>query len=65
MAIDSVSLSANTRAALNGAEGNAAVTALKIAVESERAIASVIEQVVESAPVPAPAGQGRNVDKLA
>jgi hypothetical protein len=63
--MDGVSLSANTRSALNGAEGNAAVTALKIAVDSERAVAAVVEQAVEATKAPPPSGQGQNVDKYA
>jgi hypothetical protein len=60
-----VSLSANTRAALNGAEGGAQVTALKIAAQSEKAVAAVLEQTVEAAKAQPPAGQGRYVDKSA
>jgi hypothetical protein len=60
-----VSLSANTRAALNGAEGNAAVTALKIAADSEKAIAQVVQQAIEAAGPPPQAGQGGNVDRRA
>jgi hypothetical protein len=63
--MDSVSLSANTRAALNNAEGNLAVTALKIAQQSEQAIVAVVEQAVEATKALPPAGQGQNVDKLA
>ncbi len=63
--MDAVSLSSNTRAALNGAEGNAQVTALRIAAESERAVANLVAESVEAAKAAAPAGQGRNVDKYA
>jgi hypothetical protein len=63
--MDGVSLSSNTRAALNGAEGNVGVTALKIAQQSEQAVVAVVEQAVESAKPPAQAGQGRSVDKYA
>jgi hypothetical protein len=63
--MDGVSLSANTRAALNSAESNVAVTALKIAAQSEQAIAAVVEQAVEASKALPPAGQGRNVDKYA
>ncbi len=60
--MDGVSLSSNTRAALNGAEG-ASISALKIAAQSEQAIVAVVEQVAEAAKAAAPAGQGRNVDR--
>ncbi|MGL4240064.1 MAG: hypothetical protein ACRCTI_03025 [Beijerinckiaceae bacterium] len=63
--MDAVSLSSNTRAALNGADGNAQVTALKIAAQSEKAIANMLEQSVEATKALAPAGQGRLVDKSA
>jgi hypothetical protein len=63
--VDAVSLSANTRAALNSAEGNAGITALKIATDSEKAVVAVVEQAVESAKALAPAGQGQYVDKTA
>ncbi len=61
--MDGVSLTANTRAALNGAGGNAQVTALKMAAQSEKAIVAVVEQAAEAAKAAPPAGQGRYVDK--
>jgi hypothetical protein len=61
--MDGVSLSANTRSALNAGEG-ASVTALKIAAQSEQAIVAVVEQVAEAAKAAAPEGQGQYVDKL-
>jgi hypothetical protein len=63
--MDAVSLSSNTRAALNSAEGNAQVTALKIAAQSEQAIANVVAESVEATKAAAPEGQGRYVDKIA
>ncbi len=62
--MDSVSLSSNTRAALN-AEGGTSITALKMAAQSEQAIVAVVEAAAESAKAAAPAGQGRLVDKVA
>ena len=62
--MDGVSLSANTRAALNGAEG-ASISALKIAAQSEQAIVAMVEEVAETAKAAAPQGQGQNVDKVA
>jgi hypothetical protein len=62
--MDGVSLSSNTRAALN-ASGGASITALKIAAQSEQAIVAVVEQAAETAKAAAPAGQGQNVDRLA
>ncbi len=62
--MDGVSLSANTRSAIN-AEGGASITALKMAAQSEQAIVAVVEQVAEAAKAAAPAGQGQNVDRLA
>jgi hypothetical protein len=61
----SVSLSANTRAALNAGEGQqtAAVSALKIATNADRAIVAVIEQSAEALKATAPPGQGQNVDR--
>jgi hypothetical protein len=61
----SVSLSANTRAALNASEGQqtAAVSALKIAANADKAIVAVIEQSAEALKAAAPAGQGQNVDR--
>jgi len=57
---------ANTRAALNGADpSGAGVAALKAAAQAEKAIVQVVEQAVEQAArPPAPEGQGRNVDRL-
>jgi hypothetical protein len=63
--MDAVSLSSNTRAALNSAEGNAQVTALKIAANADKAIVAVVEQAVEATKALPPPGQGQNVDKLA
>jgi hypothetical protein len=63
--MDAVSVSASTRAALNGAEGSAQVTALKIAADSEKAVVAVVEQAVEASKAAPPAGQGQHVDKLA
>jgi hypothetical protein len=62
--MDSVSLSANTRAALNGAQG-AGISALKIAAQSENAVVAVIEQAAEFAKANPPAGQGQYVDRTA
>jgi hypothetical protein len=61
--MDGVSLSSNTRAALN-ASGGTSITALKIAAQSEQAIVALVEQVAETAKASAPAGQGQNVDRL-
>lgn len=65
----SVSLSSNTRAALNVAEAGvsqtAAVTALKIAANADKAIVALIEQSAEVIKAVVPAGQGANVDRLA
>ena len=62
--MDGISMSANTRAALNGADGQAAtVSALKMAAASESAIIQVVEQAAESAKALAPEGQGRYVDR--
>ncbi|MGL4636819.1 MAG: hypothetical protein ACRCWF_12625 [Beijerinckiaceae bacterium] len=65
----SVSLSSNTRAALNaldsGGQQNMAVSALKMAANSDKAILAVVEQSAENLKALAPAGQGRNVDRLA
>jgi hypothetical protein len=58
-----ISLSSNTRAALNVSEG-VSISALKIAAQSEQAIVALVEQVAETAKAAAPAGQGQNVDKL-
>jgi hypothetical protein len=58
----SVSLSSNTRAALNASEGFS-VSALKIAAQSDQAIVAVVEQAAEIAKASAPAGQGQNVDR--
>lgn len=63
--MDAASVSASTRAAINGAEGNQAITALKMAAQADKAIVAVIEEVAETAKALAPAGQGRNVDRLA
>ena len=64
--MDGVSLTANTRAALNGAEGQGAgIVALQIAAQAEKAVVQVVEQAAESAKAAAPEGQGRHVDKLA
>jgi hypothetical protein len=65
----SVSLSSNTRAALNaldaGGQQTAAISALKIAANADKAIVAVVEQSAEALKALAPAGQGRNVDRLA
>ena len=65
----SVSLSSNTRAALNLAEAGvsqtAAISALKIAANADKAIVALIEQSAESIKAVAPAGQGGNVNRLA
>jgi len=63
--MDGVSLTANTRAAINGADGGAAVAALKVAADQEKAILQVVQQAAETAKAPAPEGQGRYVDRLA
>jgi hypothetical protein len=62
--MDGVSLSSNTRAALNASEG-VSVTALKMAAQSEQAIVAMVEEVAETAKAAAPQGQGQHVDKLA
>jgi hypothetical protein len=65
----SVSLSSNTRAAVNALDGggqqNIAVSALKNAANAEKAIVAVLEQSAASLQAIAPAGQGGNVDRLA
>jgi hypothetical protein len=67
--MESVSLSTSSRAALNiaGGEGSqgAAVTALKLAAQSERAVVQVVEQSAEALKALPQAGQGQNVDKFA
>jgi hypothetical protein len=64
--MDSVSLSANTRAALNNAGGGEmAVTAMKIAADADKAIVAVVEQAVEATKALPPQGQGQYVDKMA
>jgi hypothetical protein len=60
--MESVSLSASTRSALNGAQG-ANITALKMAAQSEQAIVQVVAEAAESAKAAAPAGQGLVVDR--
>jgi hypothetical protein len=65
----SVSLSSNTRSALNalggGGQQNIAISALKNAANVDKAIVAVLEQSAEALKAAAPAGQGANVDKLA
>lgn len=62
--MDAISLSANTRAALNGADGQGAnITALKLAAQSEQAVVKVVEEAAASAKASAPEGQGRYVDR--
>ncbi len=64
----SVSLSSNTRAAVNALDGgqqNVAISALKNAANADKAIVAVLEQSVETLKAIAPAGQGGNVDRLA
>jgi hypothetical protein len=64
--MDAVSLSANTRSALNNAGGgDMAVTAMKIAAQSDQAIVAVVEQAAEAIKALPPAGQGQFVDKRA
>jgi hypothetical protein len=63
--MDGVSLTANTRAALNGAEGGAAIVALKAAAQADRAVVAVVEQAVEASKASPPAGQGQLVDRRA
>jgi hypothetical protein len=65
--MDGVALTSNTRAALNAGAGQQAlaVSALKIAAESERAIVSVLETSAAELKAIAPAGQGANVDRVA
>ncbi len=63
--MDGISLSANTRAALNGADGQASISALKIAAQADKAIVQVVEQASENAKALAPPGQGRYVDRTA
>lgn len=64
-----VAATSNTRAALNLAEAGisqtAAVSALKIAANADRAILQVVEASAESLKALPQAGQGRNVDRLA
>ena len=63
----SVSLSANTRAALNASEGQqtAAVSALKIAADADKAIVAVLEQSAQAIEALPPPGQGQVVDRRA
>ena len=65
----SVSLSSNTRAALNalgeGGQQTAAVSALKIAANADKAIVAVVEQAAEFLKAATTSGQGRLVDCLA
>jgi hypothetical protein len=67
--MDSVSLSSSSRAALNTAGGEgvqgAAVTALKVAAQSERAVVKVVQQAAENLKALPQPGQGQNVDRLA
>jgi F0F1-type ATP synthase membrane subunit b/b' len=63
--MDIASVSSNTRAAVNAAEGSAATAALKIAVTAEQAVVDVVAEAVETARAAAPAGQGQKVDKYA
>jgi hypothetical protein len=65
--MDGVALTSNTRAALNAGEGQQAVaiSALKMAAQSEKAIVSMLETSAETLKAIAPAGQGANVDKVA
>jgi hypothetical protein len=64
--MESVSLSTNTRAALNNAGGGEmGITAMKMAAEADRAIVAVVEQAAESLKALPPAGQGQYVDKTA
>lgn len=63
----SVSLSANTRAALNSGEGQqtAAVSALKLAADADKAIVAVLEQSAQDIQSLPPTGQGQVVDRRA
>jgi hypothetical protein len=63
--MDGIATSANSRAALNSAEGNMQVTALKIAADADKAVVAVVEQAVEATKALPPPGQGRFVDKTA
>jgi hypothetical protein len=65
----SVSLSANTRAAINiadsGGQQAVAISALKVAADADKAVVAVVEQAAEALKAIPPAGQGQNVDRLA
>jgi hypothetical protein len=62
--MDAISVSANTRPALNGADAQGAnITALKLAAQSEQAVVKIVEEAAASAKAPAPEGQGRFVDR--
>ncbi len=61
--MDGISMSASTRAALNGADGQASISALKMAAQADKAIVQVVEQAAEAAKALAPEGQGRYVDR--
>jgi hypothetical protein len=67
--MSAVSLTSNTRAALNlaetGAQQGLAVAALKSATVADRAIVQVIEDSAAALKATPPAGQGRLVDRIA
>jgi hypothetical protein len=65
--MDGVALNSNTRAALNAGEGQqgVAISALKAAAASEKAIVALLENSAINLQAVAPAGQGANVDKVA
>jgi hypothetical protein len=65
----SVSLSSNTRAAINladsGGQQAVAISALKIAANADKAIVAVVEQAAEALQAIPASGQGQRVDRLA
>ena len=63
--MDEITVTANTRAALNGADGQASMSALKLAAQAEQAVVEVVTQAAEQAKALAPEGQGRYVDRVA
>ncbi len=65
--MDGIALTSNTRAALNAGEGQQAVamTTLKMAAQSEKAIVAMLEASSEGLKAAVPAGQGANVDRIA
>ncbi|MGL5117001.1 MAG: hypothetical protein ACRC7G_04210 [Beijerinckiaceae bacterium] len=67
--MNDISLTANTRAALNlgeaGASQGFAVAALKVAANADKAVVQIVEQAAESLRAIPPAGQGQQVDRSA